>query len=354
MKNIQKSSIIKWPWVSAVIMVFIIAFAAGCANAETATPEDDLEWHYQALEFDAEAERGSGSSNEHECDDDCHHEQFSDFDMIVATVNGININAGEVMMEFGSWPINMLVMEYMEMFPDDVEFDFDRIFRDGANFGRVVLEEATRMAAHVKLFYGYAIEHDIEWAEMGFQHPVVYVVEAIINDPDKFAQFEAYMQDSPDMPEEVLAYIEKAEAILERAQQGEDFRELIETYGEDPGMTDFPEGYTFVRGDMVPPFENATIELEIGEISGLVISTHGIHIIKRIEPDPDNIFPGSSAPPDVDEEDLLGAIHILIRTSVPIPTQESMMFDAVFDGFETMLIEADIQFLAALYDIPLG
>jgi len=350
MNNKQTRS---WPWVSAIILVFAIAFVAGCANAAEG---DELFGIYddstntQAVEADAGRGTGIDDYEEHvhdgeDCCDD--HDHFDDFDMVVATVNGINITALDVMMEFGSWPINMLVMEYFEMFPDDEDFDFNRVFRDDATFGRVVLEEATRMAAHVKLFYGYANENSIEWTEMGHQHPVLDVVDGIISDPQKFAEFESYMSE---MPEEALAYIEKAEAILARALAGEDFATLIETYGEDPGMIDSPEGYTFVSGDMVPSFENATIGLEIGEISGLVMSDFGIHIIMRIEPDPDSPF----APPDATEDELLGAKHILIRTSIPIPSEEDLMFGAVFDGFESKLIEADIVFLDNLDEIPLG
>jgi len=102
---------------------------------------------------------------------------------------------------------------------------------------------------------------------------------------------------------------------------------------------------------MVTPFEEATLGLEIGEISGPVISNFGVHIIKRVAPDPENIMHGSSAPPDVSEEDLLGAQHILITAS--LPTLEDRMFDAVFYAFESKLEGANIQFLAALDDIPL-
>lgn len=72
----------------------------------------------------------------------------------------------------------------------------------------------------------------------------------------------------------------KAEEILARAQSGEDFDALVEEFNEDPGATE--EGYTFGPGEMDPAFEAASFALKIGEISDLVESAHGYHIIKRI------------------------------------------------------------------------
>jgi len=291
--------------------------------------------------------RGTGVAAEPDEDcDDCCLPSFEDFELVVATVNGIEITALDVMMEF-NWAANMLQWDYVMMFPEDTEFNFDRIFRDDLTFGQVLRQEATRMAALVKLYYDFAARNDIEWDEFGFEHPAIIAIYAIIDNPDMFAQFESYM------PEDTFAAVlEKAEELLERALAGEDFDTLIQTYGEDPGMITYPDGYTFVRGDMVPEFESATIELEIGEISGLVISDFGIHIIKRTEPDPENIMSQSRATPDVAAEDLLGAQHILLMGSEL--SSEDMMVEAVLYAFEAKQATADIVFLAALDDIPLG
>lgn len=74
----------------------------------------------------------------------------------------------------------------------------------------------------------------------------------------------------------------KAAEVLEKAKGGEDFDKLIEEYNEDPGATD--EGYTFANdGTMVQEFADASFALNIDEISGLVETDYGYHIIKRIE-----------------------------------------------------------------------
>ena len=72
----------------------------------------------------------------------------------------------------------------------------------------------------------------------------------------------------------------KAEEILNRAKNGEDFDALMEEYNEDTGETE--AGYTFGPGEMMPAFEEAAFKLKLNEISDLVETSHGYHIIKRI------------------------------------------------------------------------
>lgn len=73
-----------------------------------------------------------------------------------------------------------------------------------------------------------------------------------------------------------------AEEVLKKAQNGEDFDALIQKYGEDPGMASSPKGYIFKDGEMVPEFYQATAALKDNEISALVKTDYGYHIIKRV------------------------------------------------------------------------
>ncbi|MGN1059865.1 MAG: peptidylprolyl isomerase, partial [Clostridia bacterium] len=75
----------------------------------------------------------------------------------------------------------------------------------------------------------------------------------------------------------------KAAEVLEKAKAGADFDALVKEYGEDPGMESSPDGYTFTKGSMVAEFEDAAFALGVGEISDLVETTYGWHIIKKYE-----------------------------------------------------------------------
>ena len=75
----------------------------------------------------------------------------------------------------------------------------------------------------------------------------------------------------------------EALAIQERLKQGEKFAKLAKELSIDSGSAkrDGSLGY-FGRGAMVKPFEEVAFKLQIGEVSDLVKSEFGYHIIKRI------------------------------------------------------------------------
>lgn len=75
---------------------------------------------------------------------------------------------------------------------------------------------------------------------------------------------------------------EKAEYVLKRLDKGDSFDDLIEEYGEDPGMANYPDGYVFTRGEMVPEFENAVFDMRVDYTSQIIESDYGYHIIKRL------------------------------------------------------------------------
>ena len=75
----------------------------------------------------------------------------------------------------------------------------------------------------------------------------------------------------------------QAEAVLKRARGGEDFFRLVSEFSDDTGSKGKGGEYTVVRGKMVPELEAAAFALNTNEISGVVTSTYGYHIIKLIE-----------------------------------------------------------------------
>lgn len=72
-----------------------------------------------------------------------------------------------------------------------------------------------------------------------------------------------------------------AEKVLEMAKSGKDFADLARKYSDDAGsaIKGGELGY-FVRGSMVPDFENVAFGLKPGQISDIVETSFGYHIIK--------------------------------------------------------------------------
>lgn len=298
-------------------------------------------------------------------------------DHAVAWVNGNEISFLGASRELLTAEQN-LMWDYFDMFPDDWEIDHNRLFRGGQTFGDAVREEAVRLAAFNAVVEDYArglgvfiseterqmIEDMIDdfvvqWGQADldeymmmhgyrdrahlassfeFDELMNNLLFAIMDNPVEFARFEAYFP--PDESDEAEA---RANELLERLYAGEDFDTLMFLYSEDPGLEWNPDGYTFPPGQMVSEFENATRELEIGEISGLVRSTHGFHIIQRVEPDPEEMW--------FEGDDWLGAKHILI--GAPMPSVYDMLWEAMQVVFGAMVDEADIVLLPALNDISL-
>jgi len=79
------------------------------------------------------------------------------------------------------------------------------------------------------------------------------------------------------------AKLKLAEDVRKRAVAGEDFAKLAKEYSDDPGSKDKGGEYTFPRGQMVPEFEAAAFSLGTNQISDIVTTQYGYHIIKLNE-----------------------------------------------------------------------
>jgi peptidyl-prolyl cis-trans isomerase C len=101
-----------------------------------------------------------------------------------------------------------------------------------------------------------------------------------------------------ELPDDQKALKKKQiDELLKRARAGEDFAALARQYSEDPGSKDNGGEYKFPRGQMVAEFEAAAFALKPGEISDVVTTQFGYHIIKLSEKIPARTVPLSEASP---------------------------------------------------------
>ena len=75
----------------------------------------------------------------------------------------------------------------------------------------------------------------------------------------------------------------KAKAVLERLKKGEKFGNVARAVSRCPSGKKGGNLGTFTRGKMVKEFETVAFKLQKGQVSGIVKTQFGYHIIKRLE-----------------------------------------------------------------------
>jgi peptidyl-prolyl cis-trans isomerase D len=79
----------------------------------------------------------------------------------------------------------------------------------------------------------------------------------------------------------------RAEDLLKQLRAGADFAQLAQKNSEDPGSASKGGDLGWVvRGQMVKEFEDTTFGLKVGEISNVITTQYGFHIVQTLETQP--------------------------------------------------------------------
>ncbi|KAA3619816.1 MAG: hypothetical protein DWQ05_03585 [Calditrichaeota bacterium] len=124
--------------------------------------------------------------------------------------------------------------------------------------------------------------------------------------------------------------LKKIEDIQKELQAGGDFAELARQYSEDPGSKTRGGDLGFTqRGEFVKPYEEAAFSLEIGQVSGIVESQFGFHIIELIDRRGEKVH----------------TRHILIQ--LPVSTNDEARTIAKLDSIRDDIVSGNVSFTDA-------
>ena len=142
--------------------------------------------------------------------------------------------------------------------------------------GKILIGERRGVAAGINKSRKVELQILLQRARSLAQSYSEEVLQEKMNASD--AEIDAYLTTHPDVIDKKLR--EQAEAILKRLRKGEDFAKLARQYSTDASRDRGGDLGWFGRGQMVPEFENATYSLRPGQISEVVMTAFGYHIIK--------------------------------------------------------------------------
>lgn len=227
-------------------------------------------------------------------------------DVPISTINGEGVTAEDykffkLYVTDQEIPDEVLpqVLPYINAFAEEITIMADAAKKNGITVSNEDLKEvADSIMADKEGIYTETLTANAVKALTNYVYATSYVrtLEFDVSEEDIVADYKANYVNAkhilimtkdadtgePYTKEQKKVARETAEYILRRIERGDNFDDLIAEYGQDPGAAQYPDGYVFTRGEMVEPFENAVFSMKVNEISGIVESDFGYHIIKRI------------------------------------------------------------------------
>lgn len=75
--------------------------------------------------------------------------------------------------------------------------------------------------------------------------------------------------------------LEGVEGFLKQVNEGQEFGALAKTHSDCPSGASGGDLGFFGRGQMVPAFEEAAFNMEVGQTSGVIETDFGFHLVQR-------------------------------------------------------------------------
>jgi peptidyl-prolyl cis-trans isomerase SurA len=126
--------------------------------------------------------------------------------------------------------------------------------------------------------------------------------------------------------------MDKAKTVLRKIRKGEKFEDLAELHSEDISANTGGDLGFLEKGKMVPEFEDAAFALRKGEVSDIITTPFGLHIIKVEE-----VVPGSTKT----FEDVKGNIEQVLRREKGATDFNKWMAELKADTFVEKLMFKD-------------
>ena len=194
--------------------------------------------------------------------------------------------------------VDAQVAEMRKQFPSEAEFN-------KALAARSTTVEQLKADARVDMVINKMMEAEVAQAVAATE---VDAKDFYDKNPDKFKQPESVRAshiliklEAKDDDATKKAARAKIDGLLKRARAGEDFAALAKANSADGSASQGGDLGFFQRGRMVPAFDQAAFALKPGEISDVVTSEFGYHIIKLTEKKDSSMVPFEEVKPRVVE-----------------------------------------------------
>ena len=180
--------------------------------------------------------------------------------------------------------INEQVMTLKKRFPSEAEFKSALM---KANLSEAAIKAQIKRGLAIQQFID---AHIAQKATVSDQEIKAFYESrpALFKQPEQVRASHILIKVEPQADEsQKTAARKKIEEIQQRLQKGEDFAALAQEFSQCPSSAKGGDLGYFRRGQMVKPFEEAAFALKPGEVSDVVETKFGYHLIKVIEKKPE-------------------------------------------------------------------